>query len=114
MEEYSYVGISDGDNIRIMIKELEQRNSELKNQLDEINKLRSQIEAKKGDIKDMIINAERDFVELGNMLPKVKVQQKKREITQIKREVKVEEPQEIDLEKLRSEFEKLKREFSQF
>ena len=114
MEEYSYVGISDGDNIRIMINELEQRSSELKDQLNEINKLRTQIEAKKEDIKNIIINAERDFVELGNMLPKVKVKQKRREITEVKREVKIEEPQEIDLEKLRSEFEKLKREFSQF
>ncbi len=113
MEEYSYVGIANADNVQIMIQELEERNAKLKEQLAEIKRLREQIERKKDEIRNMSISVEKDFVELGNMLPKVKVERKEKKIVARPIEEKVER-REIDLEKLREEFERLKREFSQF
>ena len=113
MEEYSYVGISNADNVEIMIKELEERNAKLKEQLNEIKRMREMIERKKSEIKDLTISIEQDFVELGNILPKVKVEKKEKKLVAKPVEERV-EPQQIDLNKLREEFERLKREFSQF
>ncbi len=111
MDEYSYVGIEEADNVRVAILELMQKKRDIDQLLEDIKDIRKRIFEKKKEIGDRIIDLQKSFVELGNMIPKIKVKRERKPQKIIK---KVEEKEVIDLDKLKEEFEKLRREFETF
>ena len=108
MADYSYVRISNASNVKISISDLINKKKELEKMLNEIKQIRLKIENKKREISDKILILQKEFVDFGEMIPRVRPKEEEKKI-----EV-VEKRQKIDIEKLKKEFEKLKDEFETF